>query len=71
MCLCDNPLLDHGNHGQCALCSKWRAWRHTPTIPDRYLAALPEGSRIPAEKRDWLKAEWAKLRAERELDGDR
>lgn len=43
----------------------------TPTIPDRYLAALPEGSRIPAEKRGWLKAEWAKLRAERELDGDR
>lgn len=71
MCLCDDPLLDHSNYGQCALCSKYRAWRHIPTIPDRYLAALPEGSRIPAEKRDWLKAEWAKLRAECELDGDR
>lgn len=66
LCLCDNPGLSHGDYGQCAFCGKFRAWRQVPTIPDRYLAALPVGSRIPADQRDWLKAEWAKIRAERE-----
>lgn len=70
-CLCDTPVLDHSDYGHCAVCGKYRGWRQTPTIPDRYLASLPEGSRIPADKRDWLRAEWAKLRAEHELDEDR
>lgn len=68
MCMCREPLLDHGNYGQCSTCGKYRAWRQTPTIADRYLASLPEGSRIPPGKRDWLRAEWAKARAEREND---
>jgi hypothetical protein len=66
LCFCDKPLLSQGDYGQCAFCGKHRAWRQVPTIPDRYLASLPVGSRIPAEKVDWLKAEWAKVRAERE-----
>jgi hypothetical protein len=65
-CLCDDPLLSQGDYGRCAFCGKGRAWRQPPTIPDRYLASLPVGSRIPADKLDWLKAEWAKVRAERE-----
>lgn len=68
LCLCDNPGLSNGDYGQCAFCGKFRAWRQVPTIPQRYLASLPVGSRIPAEKRDWLKAEWAKVRAEREAE---
>lgn len=66
LCLCDNPGLSNGDHGQCAFCGKHRAWRQVPTIPDRYLASLPSGSRIPDDKREWLRAEWAKVRAERE-----
>lgn len=65
-CLCDKPKLDHSNYGQCAACGKFRGWRQVPTVPDRYLASLPAGSRIPPGKREWLKAEWAKVRAERE-----
>lgn len=66
LCLCDDPGLDHGDYGRCAFCNKFRAWRKEPTIPDRYLASLPIGARIPADRKDWLKSEWAKLRAERE-----
>lgn len=65
-CLCDDPLLSHGDYGRCAFCGKSRAWRQPPTIPDRYLASLPVGARIPDDKREWLKAEWSKVRAERE-----
>lgn len=68
LCLCDNPGLSHRDYGQCAFCGKFRAWRKVPAIPERYLASLPVGSRIPPEKREWLKAEWAKVRAEREAD---
>lgn len=66
LCLCDDPGLSNGDYGQCAFCGKFRAWNRIPTTPERYLAALPEGSRIPPEKKDWLAAEWAKVRAERE-----
>ena len=66
LCLCDDPQLSHGGYGQCAFCGKFRAWRKVPTIPDRYLASLPVGSRIPPDKKDWLKSEWDKVRAERE-----
>lgn len=66
LCLCDDPGLSQGDHGSCAFCGKLRGWRHSPTIPERYLASLPAGSRIPDDKREWLNAEWAKLRAERE-----
>lgn len=66
LCMCDDPGLSQGDYGQCAFCGKHRAWRRLPTIPDRYLASLPKGSRIPADKQEWLKAEWAKVRAERE-----
>lgn len=66
MCLCADPVLDHTGYGQCAFCGKFRDWRCEPTIPDRYLASLPTGSRIPADKQDWLNAEWAKLRAKYE-----
>lgn len=66
LCLCDDPGLSHRDYGQCAFCGKYRAWRQAPTIPDRYLASLPVGSRIPPEKREWLKAEWAKVRAARQ-----
>jgi len=44
--------------------------RRLPTIPDRYLASLPKGSRIPDDKREWLDAEWAKVRAERRALAD-
>lgn len=70
LCLCNEPLLNHGDYGQCAFCGKYRSWRKVPTIPARYLASLPVASRIPADKRAWLKAEWAKVRAEREAERD-
>jgi hypothetical protein len=65
ICLCDNPVLSQGDYGQCAFCGNYRAWRQAPTVLDRYLASLPKGERIPDGKREWLKSEWAKLRAER------
>lgn len=64
ICLCDTPLLTQGDYGQCAFCGKFRAWRKTPSIADRYLASLPVGSRIPADMKPWLKEVWAKLRTE-------
>jgi hypothetical protein len=30
----------------------------------------PDYVQVPAEKREWLKAEWAKVRAEREAQHD-
>lgn len=68
LCLCDDPGLGHGDYGQCAFCGKFRAWREVPTIPQRYLASLPTGSRIPPERREWLRVEWAKLRADAETE---
>lgn len=70
LCLCDAPLLSNRDYGQCSLCGKYRAWRQVPTIPDRFLAALPVGSRIPDAKRDWLKAEWTKIRVAREAESE-
>lgn len=63
LCLCADPLLNHGDYGQCAFCGKFRAWRKTPSDADRYLAALPVGSRIPAEDVPRLQAMWQEGRS--------
>lgn len=67
-CMCTEPVLEFNGWGRCARCGKYRGHGDGPTIPDLYLASLPVGARIPAHKRDWLSAEWAKVRAERERD---
>lgn len=63
LCLCDDPLLDHGDYGQCAFCGKFRAWRKTPNAAERYLADLPVGARIPAEDMPRLEAMWQEGRS--------
>lgn len=63
VCLCDDPLLDRRDYGRCELCGKFRAWRQEPTDATRYLAALPVGSRIPAEDMPRLQAMWREGRS--------
>ncbi|WP_418346120.1 hypothetical protein [Rhodococcus pyridinivorans] len=65
VCLCDDPLLDSGDHGKCLMCGRFRAWRQTPTDATRYLAALPAGARIPPEDMPKLEAMWEKARQDR------
>lgn len=56
-CLCQDPVLPDG-YGQCARCSKYRTWGADVSEADRLLAALPLGSRIPAEMRPRLEGIW-------------
>ena len=37
-----------------------------PSIVQRYLATIPEGQRIPEDKRAWVRGQWAKAAAERD-----
>lgn len=67
-CLCDDPGLSHGDYGQCAFCSGFRAWRSGVTDADRMLAALPAGSRIPEAMKPELKRLWKAARAAREAN---
>lgn len=66
LCLCADPLLRHDGWGQCAVCGKYRSYKQIPDDADRVLAALPIGSRIPADLRPRLDALWAQRRAEQE-----
>ena len=72
VCLCDRPQLSQRGYGQCADCGKHRAWTadspygRSPSIVQRYLATIPEGQRIPDDKRAWVRGQWAKAAAERE-----
>jgi hypothetical protein len=69
MCLCAVPVLDgHGGYGTCAACGKFRGYGSVPDDADRMLAALPAGSRIPADVRPRLEELWAERRARREAD---
>ncbi len=71
-CLCAEPQFTvdgHGvlrDHGKCLTCGKLRGWHSNPDDADRMLAALPIGSRIPAELRPELEAAWARRRAAKE-----
>lgn len=72
-CLCDQPDFgkDGGgwprDYGRCQRCGKFRGWNSTPDEADRMLAALPAGSRIPADLRPALEAAWDERR--RRKDG--
>ena len=76
ICQCAAPILSNNGYGRCAACDRFRAWEkdspagREPRIVDRYLASLPEGQRIPNDRREWVRAEWAKSRAEREVESD-
>lgn len=67
-CMCVDPLLSHGDYGQCQFCGKGRAWRKEPDDADRALAALPKGSRITAAVRPLVEQVWAERRAAREQE---
>jgi hypothetical protein len=68
-CLCDDPLLAHGQgSGHCALCGKFRAWGNEPNDADRLLASIPEGGRIPVDMRPKLEAVWHPALRERGID---
>lgn len=62
-CLCADPLLRHGDYGQCAFCGLFRSYGGVPDEADRLLAALPPGSRIPASLRQQLNDAWDLRRA--------
>jgi hypothetical protein len=65
ICLCLHPLLDHGDYGKCELCGLRRWWGHAEvSVVTHYLASLPTGATIPADKLGWVRAEWAKERQE-------
>lgn len=53
-CLCDAPVLDHFDYGQCSTCGKFRAWRSTVTDLDRAMAVTPKGTRMPQSIKDEL-----------------
>lgn len=61
-CLCEHPLLSSEGFGQCAFCGRFRAWGSVPDDADRMLAALPKGSRIPADMTPDLETAWAARR---------
>lgn len=66
LCMCADPLLRYGDYGQCAFCGRFRSYGGVPDEADRLLAALPEGSRIPADLQPRLDALWAERRKRRE-----
>lgn len=47
-CTCKRPVLEHGDYGRCAQCTRYRAFGATPErlARARQLAALPQGSRL-------------------------
>jgi len=73
-CHCDDPLTERGDYGRCALCGKYRPYRHTPSEADHILSALPPGSRLTDDLRArcepaWQAARLAALTADPALDG--
>lgn len=66
-CLCDTPVLDHTDYGQCSTCNRFRAWRKTPTDLDRAMAAEPHGARRP----QWITDELHRRHAARQTKGQR
>lgn len=66
LCLCPDPLLRHGNYGECALCGRFRPYGRAPDEADRLLASLPAGTRIPAAVRPQIEALWDERRRRRE-----
>lgn len=70
-CFCDDPLLEHGDYGRCAVCGKFRSYGQVPDEAERLLASVPARSPIPAELMPAIKAAWAQrrtARAERERE---
>lgn len=71
-CLCAQPDFgsDGGgwprDYGRCRNCGKYRGWKSPPDEADRLLAALPAGSRIPADLRPAVEAAWDERRRRRE-----
>jgi hypothetical protein len=61
LCVCEEPILSNGDHGQC-LCGGFRAYKQTPSAADRLLLTLKKGQRIPAEMRPQLERLWAEKR---------
>jgi hypothetical protein len=69
LCFCEVPTFaGRRDYGQCTACGKLRAWRQEPDEADRWLAALPAGSRITAEVRPLVEAAWRERRTRREAD---
>jgi hypothetical protein len=68
-CFCPNPGLSYGDHGQCAFCGRYRAYRTAPDEADRLLASLPAGARITPEIRPQIEALWDERRKRRESAG--
>ena len=67
MCLCMMPVFGPDrSYGTCQTCGGFRAWQQVPDEADQLLAALPEGSRIPAALQPRLDELWAVRRARRE-----
>lgn len=66
MCLCESPVLEHDGWGRCARCRRFRSYGSVPDEADHLLAALPPGSRIPADLKPRLEALWAQRRARKE-----
>lgn len=54
LCLCADPLFDHGTYGQCFACGKRRAYGREIDDGHRALATLPAGSRITPEVQAFL-----------------
>lgn len=54
LCLCTEPLFDHGTYGQCLVCDKRRCYGMEVDDGHRALAALPVGSRITPEVKAFL-----------------
>ena len=69
LCFCDAPFLRYGDHGNCLICGKFRAWRKVPDEADRLLAAIPPGGRITPDVRPAIEQAWAQRRREGEVAG--
>jgi hypothetical protein len=68
LCLCADPLLRYGTYGQCFECGKHRSYGMEIDDGHRVLAALPAGSRIPAEVKAFLDPIYAERRARIETE---
>ena len=67
LCLCGVPVPEHGEHGRCLVCDKFRAWRQEPDEAARLLASLPPKARITPDLRARLEPMWAARRAKKEV----
>lgn len=68
LCLCADPLFDHGTYGQCFACGKRRAYGREIDDGHRALATLPVGSRISPEVQEFLEPIYAERRARIEAE---